>query len=206
MRARVPLSLASFGERKTLIEWTQDPRCQVPLRELRTRIEKGWDAEEAISTPSATRPSRARNSIQAFGEEKSISDWSRDDRAAVSGLTIAARVQRGWAPEEAISTPVHGKARPPRSSNPRPPHTRRPRVSISTEPISDLTADGVRDKLKRGAELWFAGSSGDRISLVEKDATLLISPEVLEELTKAGQLVVMFRSGTVVQYGLSSVD
>jgi len=203
MRSRVPLSLASFGDRKTLIEWTQDPRCQVSLRELRARIERGWDAEPAISTPSAIRPSRARNSVSAFGEDKSIADWARDPRAAVSGLTIAARVQRGWDPEEAIATPVHGKVRPPRPVTPRPPHTRRPRMAVSNEPISDLDADSVKQRLAKGAELWFAGSSGDRVTLVERENTTLISLEVLQELEQAGSLEIVCKLGSVIQYGLS---
>jgi hypothetical protein len=203
MRSRVPLSLACFGDRKTLIEWTEDPRCKVSLRELRSRIERGWDAESAVTTPSAVRPSRSRNVLAAFGEEKSIADWSRDPRSAVAPLTIAARIQRGWEAEEAISTPVHGKVRPPRPPATRPPHTRRPRLLITNEPISNLDAEAVKDRMADGAELWLAGSSGDRVSLVEHDTTTLISHDVLEELQEEGALVVVCRAGTLVQYGLA---
>lgn len=205
MRARVPLSLSSFGERKTLVEWTQDPRCQVSLRELRARIERGWEIEAAIATPSSIRPSRARNLVKAFGEEKSIYDWARDSRAAVSGLTIAARVQRGWDHEEAISTPVHGKARPPRATTAKAnPPVRKARAAVAADPVTNFGADEVRNRLRQGAELWFAGSSGNRVTLVERDTTTVIAPSVLSELEVAGYLEVVDKLGTVIQYGLSA--
>jgi len=204
MRARVPLTLSAFGDRKTLLEWTQDPRCQVSMRELRTRIERGWNAEEALSTVSSTRPTRARNLVSAFGEEKSVADWARDPRASVSALTIAARVHRGWDHEEAITTTVHGKVRPPRQTTPRPPSARRPRILMSNEPISDLTAEDVIERMRSGAELWFAGSSGDRVSVVHHDDTILITTDVLEQLESTESIVPLCRIGSLVQYGLSN--
>jgi len=204
MRARVPLTLSAFGDRKTLLEWTQDPRCGVSMRELRTRIERGWNAEEALSTVSSTRPTRARNLVSAFGEEKSVADWARDPRASVSALTIAARVHRGWDHEEAITTAVHGKVRPPRPANPRPPSARRPRILMSNEPISDLSVEDVIERMRSGAELWFAGSSGDRVSVVHHDDTILISTEVLEQLEASDSIVPLCRIGSLVQYGLSN--
>ncbi|AIE83432.1 hypothetical protein OP10G_0064 [Fimbriimonas ginsengisoli Gsoil 348] len=185
------------------MEWAQDARCQVSLRELRSRLEREWEPEAAITTASASRASRARNLLAAFGEEKSLSEWSRDDRCVVSSLTIAARVQRGWNPEEAITTPVHGRIRPRRPSTPRPPSARRPRALVNMEPPSDLDADAVREKMREGAELWFAGSSGDRVSLVEREATTIIAPEVLQQLQDAGELLVVYKTGSVVQYGLA---
>lgn len=206
MRARVPLTLSAFGERKTILEWTQDPRCIVSMRELRTRIEKGWNAEEALTQASAARPSRARNLVAAFGEEKSVAEWARDSRSTVSALTIAARVQRGWDPEEAITTAVHGKVRPPRPVVQRPPTSRRPRILLSNEPISDLDAKGVVERMQSGAELWFAGSSGDRVSVVHHDETVLVSNEVLQELEASGAVLPVCRVGTLVQYGLAPVS
>lgn len=45
--------VAAFGETKTLIEWTEDPRCVVGYINLRQRIRNyGWDAEAAITTPT----------------------------------------------------------------------------------------------------------------------------------------------------------
>jgi hypothetical protein len=167
-------------------------------------LEREWSAEDAIASPSASKASRARNLLAAFGEEKSVGEWARDERASVSSLTIAARVQRGWDPEEAITTPVHGRVRPVRVSTPRPPSSRRPRTLVHSEPPSDLDAAAVRERVSAGAELWFAGSSGDRVSLVERDSTVIIAPEVLKELQDNGELVVLYKIGSVVQYGLTT--
>ena len=46
-----------------------------------------------------------RSYIYAWGERKSASAWSRDKRARVSDKTITARINDGWEPEAAISTP-----------------------------------------------------------------------------------------------------
>lgn len=46
-----------------------------------------------------------RSYIYAWGERKSASAWSRDKRACVSDKTITARINDGWEPEAAISTP-----------------------------------------------------------------------------------------------------
>ena len=44
--------LVAFGERKTVAEWSRDPRCAVRYDTLYTRIHKyGWDAERAIAMP-----------------------------------------------------------------------------------------------------------------------------------------------------------
>jgi len=44
--------LSAFGETKTLIEWSEDPRCPVSIHALRLRLDRrGWPAEKAITTP-----------------------------------------------------------------------------------------------------------------------------------------------------------
>jgi hypothetical protein len=40
--------------------------------------------------------------IDAFGEFRSLRDWSRDPRCSVSLMTLEKRVKSGWPPEEAI--------------------------------------------------------------------------------------------------------
>jgi hypothetical protein len=42
--------------------------------------------------------------IEAFGESKTIPEWSRDPRAKTSLNNIRGRINRGWEPEKAIST------------------------------------------------------------------------------------------------------
>lgn len=43
------LSLTAFGETKTLVEWSTDARCVVPLHTLRYRIKANWEAERSLS-------------------------------------------------------------------------------------------------------------------------------------------------------------
>ncbi|MCE9557545.1 MAG: hypothetical protein K8R88_01200 [Armatimonadetes bacterium] len=42
--------LTAFGETKTLIRWSQDPRCRITLNALANRLAKGWDPADALST------------------------------------------------------------------------------------------------------------------------------------------------------------
>lgn len=45
--------LEVFGERKSMMDWSEDLRCAVGYFALRNRINRdGWDVEEAITTPS----------------------------------------------------------------------------------------------------------------------------------------------------------
>jgi len=51
----------AWGERKLLIEWSEDPRCMVSLGTLRNRITRyGWGAERAIGTKARGRAARCR--------------------------------------------------------------------------------------------------------------------------------------------------
>ena len=38
----------AFGERKTLMDWSEDARCTVSANVLRGRVKLGWDAETAM--------------------------------------------------------------------------------------------------------------------------------------------------------------
>lgn len=51
-----------------------------------------------------------RNSIwiTAFGETKTIADWTMDSRCTVNGSTISRRINKGWSSEAAILTPKRG--------------------------------------------------------------------------------------------------
>lgn len=47
--------LECFGERKTISEWSRDPRCAVDHGTLHSRLwRSGWDPEKAITTPKMT--------------------------------------------------------------------------------------------------------------------------------------------------------
>lgn len=55
-----------------------------------------------------------RNNIRvaAWGEEKTVQQWSRDSRSKVSGSTIHNRINRGINPELAISAPSWTRLKP----------------------------------------------------------------------------------------------
>lgn len=43
--------ITAFGETKVLSEWAEDERCTVSLPTLTGRLNRGWSAERAVSTP-----------------------------------------------------------------------------------------------------------------------------------------------------------
>jgi hypothetical protein len=48
--------LGAWGERKSLPDWAEDPRCKVGRRTLETRIRLGWSPEDAMQAPLNSRP------------------------------------------------------------------------------------------------------------------------------------------------------
>lgn len=52
---------------------------------------------------------RANKKIVAFGETKSIAEWSRDERCRVAIGALGFRLRSGWEPERALSTPKISK-------------------------------------------------------------------------------------------------
>lgn len=62
-----------------------------------------------------TRSENARNRcsnriVRAWGQEKTLQDWSEDRRANASYETIRSRLRHGWVPERAISKRVQGRS------------------------------------------------------------------------------------------------
>jgi hypothetical protein len=47
-----------YGEAKTILDWTQDARCQVPADTFRQRLKRGWSVRSAIETSARTRADR----------------------------------------------------------------------------------------------------------------------------------------------------
>lgn len=57
--------LSAFGEVKLLIEWVEDPRCEVSYGTVRARLRRGWSPEEAIFTrPRCRRISRRNGCVE----------------------------------------------------------------------------------------------------------------------------------------------
>lgn len=64
----------------------------------------------------ATAKEQARNRssariVSAFGESKSVVEWSEDDRSPVNMYTIFNRLNADWIPEDAITTPLWKRGR-----------------------------------------------------------------------------------------------
>lgn len=64
-----------------------------------------------VTRSQNSRNRRSNRLVAAFGEQKTLTDWSEDDRCSVQAQTIAARMDRyGWDDVEwAISAPVGSK-------------------------------------------------------------------------------------------------
>lgn len=56
-----------------------------------------------------------RNLSEAFGEQKSLFDWTKDDRCVVNYSLLGKRIRQGWDLEAALTTP-----RPPDQKQPKP--------------------------------------------------------------------------------------
>jgi|ERR1700756_1388232 len=48
--------------------------------------------------------------VSAFGEKKSLTQWTRDPRCSITRAAIAYRLAAGWTPEEAICAPAREAA------------------------------------------------------------------------------------------------
>ncbi len=105
----------AFGEKKTLIDWSKDPRCLVSYENMITRLQKKWDFEKVISRPKTKPNEKNIVFIEAWTERKSSTDWLSDPRCMIKDRDILTyRIRNGWTSEEAISipkgySPVKGK-------------------------------------------------------------------------------------------------
>lgn len=112
-------TVEAFGEFKSPTAWARDPRCRVSRTNLLWRLRQGESPELAISMPPrSTGGGQASCWITAFGQTKSLREWANDRRARVGESGIRERIERGIAPEVAITTPgFRLGARPPRTGS-----------------------------------------------------------------------------------------
>jgi Leu/Phe-tRNA-protein transferase len=80
---------SAFGEEKTLLEWSKDPRCVVSLETIHGRLARNRDLEDAL-----TMPMFGRQLFHAFGEDKLLKEWAIDPRCVVSFPTLKSRLDR----------------------------------------------------------------------------------------------------------------
>lgn len=98
--------LTAWGETKNAYDWSLDGRCKVSDFLLRARVKQGWSDEDAIATPQLVYPAAP---VTAFGETKTVVEWSVDQRCVVKENCLRMRLDKyGWHPERAITTPARG--------------------------------------------------------------------------------------------------
>ena len=68
------------------------------LGTLRKRLREGWEAEKALTTPR-----KQGYRLTAWGETKSLAEWSRDPRARGGVKALLWRLRQGWEPEEVVA-------------------------------------------------------------------------------------------------------
>ena len=99
-------------------EWATANGYQEGLFIDRIDNSKGYCPENCRWVDRLTNNNNSRKNVfvTAFGETKTLSQWSRDSRCAVNHQALGARIRKGWNPELAITTlPQPGIAPPPQS-------------------------------------------------------------------------------------------
>jgi hypothetical protein len=102
--------VVAFGEKKTLSQWVKDKRCVVKKGTLQRRLRLGWDPEEALTAKPLSgrhyKPKKDSKFYTAFGEKKTLFQWSKDDRCKVSYKMLWQRVEiHGWDIKKAVTKP-----------------------------------------------------------------------------------------------------
>lgn len=92
--------IEAFGECKTLADWARDPRCRVTYAAVKSRLQKGWAPERALSAPA-----RDDARLEAFGERKTIREWASDPRCVVTEGGLTHRLRLGEPIETALTRP-----------------------------------------------------------------------------------------------------
>jgi hypothetical protein len=106
------IMVTAWGETKSVFEWSRDPRAAVPWSTIRSRLvrKKRWKPEDAISKPSENvkirEINKEKHSLEAFGERKTINEWSADPRCEVGAHTLRVRLKRGAPLELALRREV----------------------------------------------------------------------------------------------------
>jgi len=104
--------LNAFGEQKTLSQWVDDKRCRVEYATLQKRLRLGWDSEDALTIIAGDggrlyKPKKDSKFYKAFGESKTLFQWSKDERCKPSYKMLWQRVEQlGWHIEDAIKIPT----------------------------------------------------------------------------------------------------
>jgi hypothetical protein len=103
---------SEWNEFQVFFEWAMRSGYQKGLELDRRDVNAGYSPDNCRWVTRQTNQNNRRNNLvlTAWGESKSVADWSRDSRCRVRPWNIYDRVHRGWSHEEAICTPpMRGK-------------------------------------------------------------------------------------------------
>jgi hypothetical protein len=116
-----PICYMAYGETKSLIKWSADPRCVCSYRTLRARVfQLEWAIERSLSEPTRQcltkkqrkqqpkKPDLREVLVSAWGITMSLANWAKQKYVTVSLATLSRRISRDrWPPEKALMTPSH---------------------------------------------------------------------------------------------------
>lgn len=88
-------------------DWAKANGYRDDLTIERIRVNENYEPSNCTWIPNEEQALNRtnRHDVTAFGETKSLQDWSRDPRCMVVRLTLHSRLKAGWDPDVAISTP-----------------------------------------------------------------------------------------------------
>lgn len=92
----------------SFLNWAMSNGYKKGLQIDRIDNEKGYSPYNCrfVTVKVNSRNRRTNHYIQAFGETKTVTEWSEDSRCKVGTITFRRRLQEGWPPERALRTPV----------------------------------------------------------------------------------------------------
>lgn len=93
--------IQAFGETKNVTDWLEDERCIVTRQKIYDRFwsqptRKHWTNEELLTIENLPKNVDGRQCkivLKAFGEEKSVYEWSLDDRCNTSANNLRDRIR-----------------------------------------------------------------------------------------------------------------
>lgn len=96
------------GETRCLSEWSEIVGIPVPT--IWRRLNKGMSAQDAFTTPPKKRTKNIENKpiiVEYGGVKRTLREWS--EITGLSHQLLRTRINRGWKPERALTTPVQLK-------------------------------------------------------------------------------------------------
>lgn len=93
--------LTIFGETKTVVEWSEDIRCQVSHSLLRNRLHNEWTAERAITEPATIVAAPVARLITHQNITLSLNAWAV--RLGLKPAILYNRLYRGLSPDKILA-------------------------------------------------------------------------------------------------------